>query len=75
MLAVTKPNAGVLRYLLLSILPLAPLLSGQREEQRAVTVMKWLLTFQLVLVGVIGQYYWVMNVFTIETSPERQLHP
>lgn len=76
MLAVTKPNAGIVRYLLLSILPLAPLLSPQPGEQsRGATTMQWVLTAQLVLVGVIGQYYWVSHVFTIDVAPQRQLYP
>ncbi|SED35635.1 hypothetical protein SAMN04489844_4245 [Nocardioides exalbidus] len=75
MLAVTKPNAGILRYVLLSILPLAPLLGEKPQQGRAATVAQWAMLGVLVVVGIVGQYYWVTRVFTIDSANELQPWP
>ena len=75
MLAVTKPNAGIIRYVLLSILPMSPLLEARSKNGRAAVAIQWLVTAQFLVIGVVGQYFWVMHVFTIDTAPELQFHP
>ena len=63
MFAATKPNAGILRYILLAIFPLSPLLEPRTKSgSRADAVMQWLIPATLALAGVVGQYYWVRPI-------------
>lgn len=76
-LVATKPSAGILRYVLLAVFPLAPFIKGgSRPAERGVsTKAEWLLTAGAVCVGVVGQYYWVTTIFTIDEAPTGQLFP
>ena len=76
MFAATKPSAGILRYILLAIFPLSPLLEPRtRSGSRADSVMQWLVPVALAVAGIVGQYYWVMKVFTIDQAPSVQPFP
>lgn len=76
MFAATKPSAGILRYILLAIFPLAPLLEPRTTSgNRADAVMQWVIPAVLAAAGIVGQYYWVMKVFTIDQSPLVQPFP
>jgi hypothetical protein len=76
MFAATKPSAGILRYILIAIFPLAPLLESRtRTGSRADSRMQWIVPIVLALAGIIGQYYWVTKIFTIDEAPALQPFP
>jgi hypothetical protein len=75
-LAATKPSAGILRYLLLAVFPLAPFLSVQPDMLSGAdkAARRIFLVFG-VMAGLVGQYYWATKVFTIDVAPTRQVFP
>jgi hypothetical protein len=76
MLAVTRPNAGIIRYLLLAIGPLWPLAeTAPNDETRWGATVRWTFPLAFALLGLIGQYYWATRVFTIDESPATQPFP
>lgn len=76
MFAATKPSAGILRYILLAIFPLSPLLEPRTTSgSRADSVMQWLVPVAFAVAGIVGQYYWVMEIFTIDEAPSVQPFP
>ncbi|MFC7361662.1 hypothetical protein [Nocardioides astragali] len=76
MFAATKPSAGILRYILLAIFPLSPLLEPRTTSgSRADSLMQWLVPVALAVAGIVGQYYWVMKIFTIDEAPSVQPFP
>lgn len=75
-LAATKPSAGLLRYLLLAIFPMMPLMeTAGAAETRADKTVRLLLLGTLVVAGLVGQYYWVTRIFTIDRAPDLQTFP
>lgn len=76
MLALTRPNAGIVRYLLLSIGTVWPLAEVKpHRETRVEATMRWLFPLLFAVLGLVGQYYWVTRVFTIDESPATQPYP
>lgn len=76
MLALTRPNAGIVRYLLLSVGTVWPLAEVRPEEEtRAEVMIRWVFPLLFAVLGLVGQYYWVTRVFTINESPAVQPFP
>lgn len=76
MLAVTRPNAGVLRYLVLAVGVLWPLpdLVPERES-RVQFVVRWAMPILFAIASMVGQYYWVTRIFIINGDPGMQPFP
>ncbi|WP_457185343.1 hypothetical protein [Nocardioides sp. P5_E3] len=75
-LAATKPSAGILRYVLIAVFPLVPLLEPRSSTtSRADAMMQWLVPCLFALAGLVGQYYWVTKIFTIDEAPTLQPFP
>ena len=74
MLVATKPSAGILRYVLLAVFPLAPFLEVSNDDGDR-TAARRALTAALVCTGLVGQYFWVTEIFTIDEAPVGQLFP
>lgn len=75
-LAATKPNAGILRYVLIAVFPLAPLLEpSPGSHKRLDAVVQWSVPVLFALAGLVGQYYWVTRIFTIDEAPSLQPFP
>ena len=75
-LAATKPSAGLLRYLLVAIFPTMPFLEVEASARtRADKVVRLVLVGGLAVAGLVGQYYWVMRIFTIQQAPDQQTFP
>ncbi len=75
-LAATKPSAGLLRYLLVAIFPTMPFLEAEAAARtRADKVVRLVLIGGLALAGIVGQYFWVMRIFTIQQAPDQQTFP
>jgi hypothetical protein len=75
-LAATKPNAGILRYVLIAIFPLAPLLEPSAQTgKRSDIVLQWSVPLLFAFAGLVGQYYWVTRIFTIDEAPSLQPFP
>lgn len=76
MLLATRPNAGFVRYLLLAILPLWPLLEPRAlDEAKMQRILRLGIPIAFACAGVVGQYFWITRVFTIDTAPQLQPYP
>jgi hypothetical protein len=72
-LAATKPSAGLLRYLLVAIFPTMPFLEPEAAARtRADKVVRLVLVGGLAVAGLVGQYYRVMRIFTIQQAPDAE---
>jgi hypothetical protein len=73
----TRPSSSVVRHLLLVVGPLWPLpdLAPAGEESRKGMALRWGMPLLFAAAGIVGQYFWVMNVFTIDSDPTRQPFP
>lgn len=75
-IAATRPAAGIVRYLVLSIGPLWPLPDpAPSDETRRQHVLRWAMPLAFATAGFVGQYYWVTEVFTISQDPAAQPFP
>ena len=75
-LAATKPSNGILRYLLLAMVPLAPLAEPRAPQgKRAERMVQIAIPALFAVAGLVGQYYWVLKVFTIDVDPLMQPFP
>jgi hypothetical protein len=75
-LAATKPSAGLLRYLLVAVFPTMPVLEKRDAPGTGADRVARIVFLAVVsTAGLVGQYYWVTEVFTISNSPEHQLFP
>lgn len=69
LLVATKPNSSILRYFMLTIVPLWPLPDPPGEEGgRSQVLARWTFLVGLVILGLIMQYRWVTNIFTIPVN-------
>jgi hypothetical protein len=75
-LIATKPSAGILRYMLLAMFPLAPLLRAKPGPSGTPdAVARAVCVIALVGMGLVGQYFWATEIFTIDRAPDRQILP
>jgi hypothetical protein len=73
----TQPTYSVLRYLLLALVVWWPVPeAGEESDERAVgALLQWSLLALLVSAGIVAQYHWVTQIFTIDVSPAHQSFP
>lgn len=75
----TKPSMGIVRYLLLSIFPLAPLLEPMEQrragDRRLLAAARWAPPVVVAVAGVVGQYYWIQYVFMVDGTSAFQTFP
>ncbi|MDR7253779.1 hypothetical protein J2X46_002769 [Nocardioides sp. BE266] len=76
LMVATKPSMGIVRYLLLAIFPLSPLLEPSTPAtSRAGAAARWVLPVLLAVAGVVGQYYWITYVFMVDGTSSFQAFP
>lgn len=70
-LVATRPTTALLRHMMLTIGPLWPFPDGRPSEETPTQKrVRWMMPVAFALVGLVGQYLWVTEVFTIADSPE-----
>lgn len=72
----TRPSSSIIRYALLTLGPFWPLPElSLLTSDRVRRLLAWLVLCALMTVGVMAQYWWVTNVFTIDVAPSEQPFP
>lgn len=74
---VTQPTFSVLRYSMIALVPWWQLpQAGERsDEHQGGRLVRWIILAMLIGFGLVCQFFWVTEVFTVDGDPARQGFP